>query len=149
MQVRDWPLPLTIVAVLGWGALIGAVNGGLIAYAKTRPFLTTMVVLIILRAAYNKITGAFATEIASASSDSVAWDFLGTGLLFGIPVNMFCLIVIGLIAHLYLTRIRSGLHIMAVRSSRKAPRHARINLKPFLFPSYALSGILASPARNF
>jgi len=62
LQVLDWPLPVTIVAVLAWGALIGAVNGGLIAYAKTRPFLTTMVVLIILRAAYNKITGAFAIE---------------------------------------------------------------------------------------
>ena len=57
LEVRDWPLPLAVLAVLAWGALIGAINGGLIAYAKTRPFLTTMVVLIILRAGYNKITG--------------------------------------------------------------------------------------------
>jgi ribose transport system permease protein len=31
LQVQDWPLPLAIVAVLVWGVLIGAVNGGLIA----------------------------------------------------------------------------------------------------------------------
>jgi ribose transport system permease protein len=146
LQVQDWPLPLTILAVLAWGALIGAVNGGLIAYAKTRPFLTTMVVLIITRAAYNKITGMFATELAGASSDSAAWDFLGTGFVSGIPVNMVCLIVIGLIAHLYLTRIRSGVHIMAVGSSRKAARHAGIDVKRSLFMAYVLSGLLASLA---
>ncbi len=146
LQVQDWPLPLTIVAVLAWGALIGAVNGGLIAYAKTRPFLTTMVVLIILRAAYNKITGVYAAELAGASVDSAAWDFLGAGFVFGIPINMVCLIVIGAIAHLYLTRIRSGVHIMAVGSSRKAARHAGINVQRSLFLAYVLAGMLSALA---
>jgi ribose transport system permease protein len=146
LQVLEWPLPLTILAVLAWGALIGAVNGGLIAYAKTRPFLTTMVVLIITRAAYNKITAMFATELAGASSDSASWEFLGAGFVLGIPINMFCLIVIGVIAHLYLTRIRSGVHIMAVGSSRKAARHAGIDVKRSLFLAYVLSGLLASLA---
>ncbi|MGX7745182.1 methyl-accepting chemotaxis protein [Rhodopseudomonas parapalustris] len=144
LMVREWPLPLAIVAVLAWGALIGAVNGGLIAYAKTRPFLTTMVVLIILRAAYNKLTGLYAIDLASASSDSEAWDYLGTGYLFGIPINMVFLIVVGLIGHLYLTRIRSGVHIMAVGSSRKAARHAGIDVKRSLFLAYVLAGMLAS-----
>jgi ribose transport system permease protein len=144
LQVQEWPLPLVIVAVLLWGALIGAINGGMIAYAKTRPFLTTMVVLIVLRAAYNKITGMYATELAGASSDSGAWDYLGIGFVLGMPINMFCLIVIGIIAHLYLTRIRSGVHIMAVGSSRKAARHAGIDVKHSLFLAYVLSGMLSS-----
>jgi ribose transport system permease protein len=146
LQVQEWPLPLVIVAVLLWGALIGAINGGMIAYAKTRPFLTTMVVLIVLRAAYNKITGMYATELAGASSDSGAWDYLGIGFVLGMPINMFCLIVIGIIAHLYLTRIRSGVHIMAVGSSRKAARHAGIDVKRSLFLAYVLSGMLSSLA---
>jgi ribose transport system permease protein len=144
LQVQEWPLPLVIVAVLLWGALIGAINGGMIAYAKTRPFLTTMVVLIVLRAAYNKITGMYATELAGASSDSGAWDYLGIGFVLGMPINMFCLIVIGIIAHLYLTRRRSGVHIMAVGSSRKAARHAGIDVKRSLFLAYVLSGMLSS-----
>ncbi|MFC0243254.1 ABC transporter permease [Rhodopseudomonas telluris] len=146
LMVLEWPLPLTIVAVMGWGALIGAINGGLIAYAKTRPFLTTMVVLIILRAAYNKITGQYAVELAGASSDSAAWDYLGGGFLFGIPINMVCLLVVGVVAHFYLTRIRSGVHIMAVGSSRKAARHAGIDVKWSLFMAYVLSGMMASLA---
>jgi ribose transport system permease protein len=146
LMILEWPLPLTIVAVMGWGALIGAINGGLIAYAKTRPFLTTMVVLIILRAAYNKITGQYAVELAGASSDNAAWDYLGGGFLFGIPINMVCLLVVGVVAHFYLTRIRSGVHIMAVGSSRKAARHAGIDVKWSLFMAYVLSGMMASLA---
>jgi ribose transport system permease protein len=144
LQVHDLPVSVSIAGVLVWGALIGAVNGALIAYAKTRPFLTTIVVLIIVRAAYNKVTGAYAVELASASSDSPAWDYLGTGFLFGVPVNMVCLIVIGVVAHIYLTRIRSGVHIMAVGSSRKAARHAGIDVKFALFSAYVLSGMMAS-----
>ena len=69
-----------IVAVLVFGALMGAINGGMIAYGKTRPFLTTLVVLIIVRAAYNKVTAAFTEELASINSDCSVWDFMGGGI---------------------------------------------------------------------
>jgi ribose/xylose/arabinose/galactoside ABC-type transport system permease subunit len=59
---------------------MGAINGGMIAYGKTRPFLTTLVVLIILRGAYNKATAAFTDELASINSDSSVWDFMGSSL---------------------------------------------------------------------
>jgi ribose transport system permease protein len=143
LQILDLPFPLVVIGVLLWGALIGAANGALIAYAKTRPFLTTMVVLIVVRAAYNKVTAFYAADLAGGSADSPAWDFLGTGYVFGIPVNMVCLLVIAVAAHVYLTRIRSGVHIMAVGSSRKAARHAGIDVKRSLFLAYVLSGILA------
>jgi ribose transport system permease protein len=144
LMVQEWPLPLAILGVVAWGAVVGAINGGLIAYAKTRPFLTTMVVLIIVRAAYNKVTAAFTTELASGYIDSPGWDYFGTGFVLGIPINMALLVVIGVAAHFYLTRVRSGVHIMAVGSSRKAARHAGINVKRSLFLAYVLSGVLAS-----
>lgn len=144
VMVQEWPLPVALAAVLAWGALMGAVNGGLIAYAKTRPFLTTMVVLIVARALYNKLTVAYATDLASAYVDNPLWDFIGIGDVAGVPVNMICLVVIGFAAHFFLTRVRPGLHIMAVGSSRKAARHAGINVKRSLFLAYILSGMLAS-----
>ena len=144
LLVQEWPLPLVLAGTLVWGMLIGAVNGGLIAYAKTRPFLTTMVVLIIVRASYNKVTAAFTTQLASNYVESASWDFVGIGSIWGIPFNMVCLIFVGIIAHFYLTRVRSGVHIMAVGSSRKAARHAGIDVKRALFSAYVLSGLFAS-----
>ena len=48
--VLGLPVWLAIVATLLTGAVIGACNGMLIGYLKARPFLTTLVTLIIVRA---------------------------------------------------------------------------------------------------
>ncbi|MCA6100788.1 ABC transporter permease [Bradyrhizobium australafricanum] len=140
------PLPVTIVLVVLFGAAMGAINGGLIAYGKTRPFLTTLVVLIIVRAAYNKVTVAFTNELASIDSGSRTWDFMGSGRVLGIPFNMLVLILLAVGTHFFLTRVKPGVHIMAVGSSRKAARHAGVNVKRVLFSAYVMSGAIAAPA---
>src|SRR6202161_3472592 len=94
-QILNWPLPVMIFMVLAFGALMGAVNGDKIAYGRTRPFLTTLVVLIIVRAAYNKLTAAYTDELASINNDSTVWDFMGSGTILGVPTNMAVLIVVG------------------------------------------------------
>ncbi|MBN8962789.1 MAG: SMP-30/gluconolactonase/LRE family protein [Rhizobiales bacterium] len=143
------PLPVMVVLVILFGAAMGAINGGLIAYGKTRPFLTTLVVLIIVRAAYNKVTVAFTNELASIDLGSSVWDFMGSGRILGIPVNMAALIVLAVSTHFFLTRVKPGVHIMAVGSSRKAARHAGVNVKRVLFSAYVISGSIAALAGVF
>lgn len=147
--VKDVPLPLVVIGVVLFGAAMGAINGALIAYAKTRPFLTTLVTLIVLRALYNKLTAASTDALASVASDSPVWDFLGAGAIAGIPTNMAGLLVVALCVHFFLTRIRPGVHIMAVGSSRKAARHAGVNVQRALFSAYVISGALAALAGVF
>lgn len=142
------PLPVTVVLVILFGAAMGSINGGLIAYGKTRPFLTTLVVLIIVRAAYNKITIAYTNELASIDMGGDVWDFMGSGRIFGVPVNMVALIVLAVVTHFFLTRVKPGVHIMAVGSSRKAARHAGVNVKLVLFSAYVYSGMIASLAES-
>ncbi|MGX9389405.1 ABC transporter permease [Nitrobacteraceae bacterium UC4446_H13] len=143
------PLPVMVVLVILFGAAMGAINGGLIAYGKTRPFLTTLVVLIIVRAAYNKVTVAFTNELASIDLGSGVWDFMGSGKILGIPINMAALIVLAVSTHFFLTRVKPGVHIMAVGSSRKAARHAGVNVKRVLFSAYVISGSIAALAGIF
>lgn len=142
------PYPVIVVCVLLLGAIFGTVNGGLIAYAKTRPFLTTVVTLIIGRAVYAKLITAYANELAaaSASEGGALWDFFGGGDILGVPTNMAVLIVVGIGFHFYLTRLRPGVHIMAVGSSRKAARHAGINDKRAIFSAYVIASMLAAIA---
>ena len=138
------PLPVMILLVIAFGALMGAINGGMIAYGRTRPFLTTLVVLIIVRAAYNKATAAFTDDLASINSDSSVWDFIGSGTILGVPTNMVALIVLAIATHFFLTRVKPGVHIMAVGSSRKAARHAGVNVKRALFSAYVISGSISA-----
>ena len=67
------------------GAAVGSINGLLIGYLKARPFLTTLVTLIILRASVNILNEKFATVFATNSVDSDTWDFLGEGYVLGVP----------------------------------------------------------------
>ncbi len=148
-RIHGLPLELVTLGVLGTGLVIGAVNGFLIAFLKTKPFLTTLAVLIILRAGYDWIANENTTELAIAMHDTAGWQFLGRGYVLGIPTNMGVLLVVALAMHILLTRIRPGLHIMAVGASRKAARHAGIHVGRSLFLAYVLSGMIASLAGLF
>ena len=149
LYVAGFPAWLTVIATLLTGAVIGAGNGVLIGYLKARPFLTTLVTLIILRAGVNLMNEHFATVFATNSVDSDAWDFLGDGTVLGVPVNAAALIVVLFIGHIFLSRSRYGWHLTAVGASRKAARHAGIRVERMLFATYVLSGVLCAAGGVF
>jgi ribose transport system permease protein len=147
--VMAWPVWLVCLATIGVGTTIGAINGVLIGYIKARPFLTTLVTLIILRASVNILGEKYATVFATNTVDSDSWDFLGEGFVFGIPINAAVLILVLLAGHIFLSRSRYGWHITAVGASRKAARHAGIPVERMLFATYALSGAFCAAAGIF
>ena len=140
--VLELPVWAAVPATLAVGAAIGCLNGVLIGYLKARPFLTTLVTLIILRASVNLLNERFATVFATNTIDSEAWDFLGEGYVLGVPLNAATLIAVLLIGHLFLSRSRFGWHLTAIGANRKAARHAGIRVERMLLFTYALSGLL-------
>jgi ribose transport system permease protein len=147
--VLELPVSLTILATLAVGAALGSVNGFLIGYLKARPFLTTLVTLIILRACVNLLNAKYATVFATNSVDDNAWDYLGEGSPLGIPVNAATLLVVLSICHIFLSRSRYGWHLTAIGASRKAARHAGIRVRLMLFATYVLSGLLCATGGLF
>jgi ribose transport system permease protein len=147
--VLGLPVWLVVPATLLTGAVVGACNGILIGYLKARPFLTTLVTLIILRACVNLLNERFATVFATNSIESDAWDFLGEGSILGVPVNAAALIVVLLVGHIFLSRSRYGWHLTAIGASRKAARHAGIPVSRMLLMTYILSGLLCAAGGIF
>jgi ribose transport system permease protein len=147
--VLGFPAWLVVVATLLTGAVVGAGNGFLIGYLKARPFLTTLVTLIILRASVNLLDERYATVFATNSIDNDAWDFLGEGSILGVPVNAAMLIAVLLIGHVFLSRSRYGWHLTAIGASRKAARHAGIRVERMLLATYMLSGVLCAAGGVF
>jgi ribose transport system permease protein len=129
--------------------MLGSINGLLIGFLKTRPFLTTLVTLIILRASVNLLNTSYAQVFATNSVDSDAWDYLGGGSLFGVPINAATLFVVLLVCHIFLSRSRYGWHLTAIGASRKAARHAGIRVRLMLFATYVLSGTLCAASGIF
>lgn len=146
ISVFEMPVAVVFGASVLCGAVLGGFNGFLIGYLKARPFLTTMVTLIIYRAIVEIINKAYAVEIATAWVDNAAWDFLGDGLILGVPVNVLILVIVALVGHFFLRNSRPGWHIMSIGSSRKAARHVGIKVERLLFLTYVMSGVLCGLA---
>ncbi len=148
-RMHELPLAIAILGVVSVGVIIGMVNGYLVAYVKTRPFLTTLAMLLILRACYDMTALAHTVELATAMHDTDGWYFLGAGNVLGIPTNMAALIIVGVGMSFFLKHLRPGSHIMAVGANRKTARHVGINVKRTLFLSYVLSGAITAIAGLF
>jgi ribose transport system permease protein len=149
LYVMGWPVWATVPATLATGAVIGGINGVLIGYLKARPFLTTLVTLIILRASVNILNEKFATVFATNSIDDDVWTFFGEGSVLGIPINAATLFVVLVVSHLFLSRSRLGWHLTAIGANRKAARHAGIRVERMLFFTYVLSGLLCAASGIF
>lgn len=148
-QIFNWPVGLVIAATLGIGAAVGAINGYLIGYLRTRPFLTTLVTLIVLRATVDLLGQHYSVPLAMAARTSWTWDLMGVGWIAKLPSNLAILGMVAIAGHLLLSRSRPGWHLTAIGSSRKAARHAGIRVERVLFFTYLMSGTLAAAGGLF
>lgn len=143
------PVPLVVLVAVLAGGLLGAVNGFFIGYMRTRPFLTTLVTLIVYRGLFDLLTLTYSGAITTASATSAGWDWLGNGLLLGVPPSVWGLLIVAVVGHVLLSRSRPGWHLTAVGAARRSARHAGIDVKRVLFGTYLLSGMLCGLAAAF
>lgn len=142
----ELPLGVVIVATLLIGAAVGALNGALIGFLRLRAFLTTLVTLIMVRATFDTLVLNYQVEVSMATRFSDAWDFIGDGDLYGVPVSFLTAAVVGIFAHIMLTRLGIGWRIQAVGGSRRSAFNAGISVRRTVFYTYVMSGTLAAAA---
>lgn len=63
------PVVLLVVAIVLAGGLLGACNGALVAYGKTRPFITTLVTLLLFSSVAQYLERKYAVEVATVAKD--------------------------------------------------------------------------------
>ena len=149
LNVLGLPLPAVILGTLVAGAAMGACNGLLVGYFKARPFLITLVTLTIFQAIVEMLSQGWSVTLATSSIQNDAWNYLGEGMVLGLPINTAVLAVVLVVAHVVLSRSRFGWHLTAIGSSRKAARHAGIQVERVLFLTYVASGVLCALAGLF
>ena len=57
----------------------------LVGYLRLRAFLTTLVTLIVFRSIYELVFPGFSTAIVGNIPISPIWDFIGNGVVLGVP----------------------------------------------------------------
>jgi ribose transport system permease protein len=136
----------TLAAVLGGigtAALLGLVNGLVIAKARIQPFIVTLAMLTAARGAALAATDEKSVSVAR-TAEGLTWLGRGTIGPVPVPVALFALVYVAGWALLRFTRF--GRYVYAVGDSEEAARLMGLNADRVLIGTYALSGALAGLA---
>lgn len=126
------------------GALLGAVNGVLVAYVGLQPFIATLVLMMAGRGLAKVVTGG---QNTAAASEPYRW--VVNGFVVGLPVVFLFAVAIVAIVGIVVRRSALGLMIEAIGINPKASRMAGIRPPGLLLTVYIVSGVLAAIAGIF
>jgi ribose transport system permease protein len=128
------------VLILGLGALCGAVNGILVAYARLQPILVTLATLAILQGVALRILPEPGGAIPSGYSNALAN-----------PSGPWSLIFVAGTAALWLVfrRMTLGVQIFAIGNDEYAARAHGIPVRRVKVAAYAVAGMLGSASGLF
>jgi len=133
------PWPLAAAAGLLTGALVGAVNGAIVAYLGVTSFIVTLGMLWMARGAVLVLTeGEPVKRIPASFIVRAGGDYLG------IPAVVWVLAALAVLAHVLVTRTVYGRRVLAVGGNEEATELSGINVRRVKFFTYVLSGLYAA-----
>lgn len=121
------------------GIGIGFLNGALIVWGRMPPFVATLATMAIGRG----LTLVYTQGRPIAGLDK-AFTFWGGNGWLGIPVPVWVLLVVAILAHIILKQTPLGLRIFAVGGGEETTRLAGVNVGQVKFSMYIFSGICAA-----
>ncbi|TMX10125.1 ribose ABC transporter permease [Aeromonas salmonicida subsp. achromogenes] len=145
MVAMELPIALVVPLTLGAGALLGGISGLIIAKGKVQAFIATLVTMTALRGVTMVYTeGRPISTGFSEGSDHFAW--LGTGYLLGLPVPIWLMAIVFLLAWYLLNHTRLGRYIYTLGGNESATRLSGINVARVKLAVYGLCGMLSALA---
>ena len=143
IDIDGAPVILVFVAGIVMGAVLGAINGLLVAWAKVPALVITLGTMYI----YRGINVAWAGSDRINASD-LPRDFrgLGTQQLIGIPVLTIIALVVLIAAAWYLRNIRGGREFYAIGSDPAAAHLYGLKVNRRIISAFIVSGALSGLA---
>jgi inositol transport system permease protein len=135
------PLIVPILAACAVGALVGLINGSLVAKARIPPFIATL-------GTYTAVRGAalLYTSGRPISDLTDEYNFIGQGDVFGLPVPIIILVVMAVVTHILYAHTKFGKYIYAIGGNEQAARVSGINASRYKMLIYVYASFLAALA---
>ncbi len=137
MVFLGWPIWISIILAILVGTVCGLINGFLVAKVKINPLIATLAsswvyagILLITTLGHPivKLPEAF--------------DVLGQGYFLRIPLPVWFMILVGIIATIFLSKTVNGRFIYAIGDNEKAAVLAGLNVSNLRMLSYMICGTL-------
>lgn len=136
---------LGVLAAIGVGALVGAVNGLLVTRVKLAPFIATLATMSVCTGLTLLVTGG--VQIAGAPREVIT---IGSTRVLGMITLPLAVVFLVLVTTwLVLSRTRFGRHTYAIGSSPFAARVAGIDVNRHLMKVYVIAGVCSALAGLF
>lgn len=130
-------VPLAIVVAVSVGALVGLLNGYLVAFRGLEPFIVTLGMLALARG----LVYAY-TEGSPIRPEAPDFRGIATATILGFPVIGILWLGLAVIIAFLARRTVFGRRIYAVGSSKEAAHASGIPVKATLLSTYLLAGVL-------
>jgi erythritol transport system permease protein len=142
------PVWAVVVATLAMGALVGAVNGVLVAWFKVPAFVATLGSLYVARGVALLMTNGLTFNNLSGRPElgNTGFDWLGFNRLWNVPISIFVLAAVALAAHLLLTRTPFGRWLYSTGGNANAAALSGVPVRKVQVWVYVLSGVCAAVA---
>jgi ribose transport system permease protein len=141
--IQKYGAGVSIAATLLGGAVCGLLSGGLIAFLKLPPFVTTLAMMTVARGLALIVSAG--QPIVMGDSGAVITAF-GAGSLVGVPYPVILMTVVFLVAGTVLMFTRYGRLVKAIGSNVEAVRLSGIPVAWYTMSVYVISGVLAAAA---
>ncbi|MFD1798149.1 ABC transporter permease [Paracoccus aurantiacus] len=142
------PVWAVVVVTCAVGALVGLVNGVLIAIFKVPAFVATLGVMYVARGIALLMTNGLTYNNLSGRPElgNTGFDWLGFNRIAGIPISVIILAVVAVLAWLMLSRSAFGRWLYASGGNERAAELSGVPTRRVKITVYTLSGILAAIA---
>lgn len=130
------------VAILG-GAMVGLLNGFLVAKAKINSFIVTLGTMTILQGAIYQFSGGNSISVTTPQAFAIS-DFLSKSLLPLVTPRVLVSIVLVAVMEFVLRRTRIGRNFYIVGGNRNTAWLAGIHTDRYIISSFVLSSVMAA-----
>lgn len=139
---------VVVVLTCALGALVGAINGVLIAFFKVPAFVATLGMLYVARGVALLMTDGLTFNNLGGSPElgNTGFEWLGFNRLFGVPVGVLIMAAVAIASMLALSRTPFGRWVYSTGGNARAAELSGVPVKRVQVSVYVLSGICAAIA---
>ncbi|HBI94454.1 MAG TPA: ABC transporter permease [Terrisporobacter glycolicus] len=132
---------LAIIAAIVVCAIIGLVNGIMVAKVNVPSLIATMAMVTIVRGILLMITGGYPITQTIPMLDS-----LGNGYFLGIPMPVIVFILVVIVSYIVLTQTKFGRHVYSIGGNQDASKLNGINVDSQKIKVFIINAVLAAIA---
>jgi len=140
-NLTNTPLWLVVVVTLAAGTLCGLWNGMLVSRAKISPMVATLILMVAGRGIAQLITNG---QIMTVYYTPYFW--FGNGFILGLPVSIYIVAIVYILAWLLVRKTSIGLFIESVGLNSKSTYYSGISEKNIKLFAYTFCGFCGAVA---